>query len=788
MVRRFFTHLQGASATERAAGTGTRRPHRSRPALEALERRSLLSLAGSLHQVSTLPGDNNGAANASSANGTSVIVWINATTVGGSHVEAQRFDAQGEPTGSVISVDGSRGAALEPVVATDASERFVVAWQEHYAATGRGAIEMRVYSAAGIPLTGVTRVSTGSTGSDGSPSVAASAGSFVVAYQRRDGADDEVLARRYTDSSGAPVAHPTLVVDRTGLGNSPPSVAMASDGRFDVAYEHESGPGNDDIDLARYSAAGARLGTSKVNVDARPESEPSVAMDRSGNAVVAYVEAFGGFSGVLASRVAAAGIVAPAIEVPSGFDLNHDDPSVALSPTTGAFVLADFDSQRDAIDVAEFAPGDSVAGDYDVSSVDAFKDEASPSVSVDGYGRVLLTYTARPGPSDEVYGRRALLPTDPTAPMNMAPFISPARSPARNASSADGTSVVVWVSARSPSDPDIEAQRFDAQGRPMGPAIVVDGSAADSYAPAVAMDASGRFIVAWEDYTSAGGGVIEMRAYSAAGAPLTAITRVSTMAKGSDGAPSVAASVGSFVVVYEHDNGAEDDVLARRYTYSPSAPVAHPTFAVAATARDESSPSMAMTPDGRFDIAYADRSFGRDGDIELARYSAAGASLGNSPINTDPNDESEPSVAMDDAGNAVVAYVEALGATTAVFANRVTAAGAVGPRISVSDDSGDDQAPSVALSPTTGAFVVAFETTHFSIGDPFFNVFVPGFYAVEFSAADTALEPLFEAAGYPDDGSGVSVSIDGHDRYLVTSAQRDGLTDEVDSLRDFLAT
>jgi hypothetical protein len=77
MVRRFFTRRDDASATAKAAPSGTRRARRRRPSLEALEHRTLLSFAGSLHQVSGLYGDNYSAAKASSAKGTSVAVWIN---------------------------------------------------------------------------------------------------------------------------------------------------------------------------------------------------------------------------------------------------------------------------------------------------------------------------------------------------------------------------------------------------------------------------------------------------------------------------------------------------------------------------------------------------------------------------------------------------------------------------------------------------------------------------------------------------------------------------------------
>ena len=48
--RRFFTSRERPFRAK-AAGPGTHRPHRSRPALEALERRNLLSFLGPEHLV-----------------------------------------------------------------------------------------------------------------------------------------------------------------------------------------------------------------------------------------------------------------------------------------------------------------------------------------------------------------------------------------------------------------------------------------------------------------------------------------------------------------------------------------------------------------------------------------------------------------------------------------------------------------------------------------------------------------------------------------------------------------
>ena len=131
-------------------------------------------------------------------------------------------------------------------------------------------------------------------------------------------------------------------------------------------------------------------------------------------------------------------------------------------------------------------------------------------------------------------------------------------------------------------------------------------------------------------------------------------------------------------------------------------PVGHGTFVVAGMPQDELSPTIAMAPDGRFDIAYEYAYSPSDHDIYLARYTAAGAFAGTSYVNVDTNFETEPSVSMDNAGNAVVAYVEAIGLSTGIFADRVSAAGLVGLRITVAYGGGISYfVPSVALSPTT---------------------------------------------------------------------------------------
>ena len=62
-----------------------------------------------------------------------------------------------------------------------------------------------------------------------------------------------------------------------------------------------------------------------------------------------------------------------------------------------------------------------------------------------------------------------------------------------NASSNNGTSVVVWTDTFSSSDHDIRAQRFDRFGSKLGPEIAVSLSGFDEDQPKVAMDSRRQF-------------------------------------------------------------------------------------------------------------------------------------------------------------------------------------------------------------------------------------------------------------------------------------------------------
>jgi hypothetical protein len=371
-------------------------------------------------------------------------------------------------------------------------------------------------------------------------------------------------------------------------------------------------------------------------------------------------------------------------------------------------------------------------------------------------------------------GRRVLTLLGPDQQVNPAGSILDFASD--NASSADGTSVVVWVdNYYGTGDHDIWAQRYDVNGVKYGDPIQVDYTTSDSLAPAVAMNSDGSFAVAWQDNYANGSHAIFLRVFDAWG-DVSGKIEVSQPGYDTspgqilqDYAPDVAISNGSVMVSYTHNYSATDqDVLAHRYTLGDYGVLTDAgAFYVATTGESESQSSVAMAPDGRFDIAFqAGGRLRTDHDIYLYRYQSSGLYLDHLTINNSSRDQQNPSVSINSKGDAVVAYQEWVpsagmtpGAYSIIVANRVSSAGAVGVEAVVAAYSGSNQAnPSVALG-DTGSYAVTYDGQNPVQGNGVWVAMVP--------ASDTRIYPVVTYGG-PADGVDAAVSVDGFGRVLVT--------------------
>jgi hypothetical protein len=205
-------------------------------------------------------------------------------------ISAQRFNLAGSPQGSTIILnDGSSDSASGslPKVAMDSAGDFTIAFQG-YDSNSHGVFAQR-YNTSGTPQGSVFRVNTPQADNQGAPSIAMdSAGDFVIAWLDGGTAQTAGVYAQLYNSSGVAQGGNTAI--STVAGASDPSVAMEPTGQFVVAWQFTQTANTPGIEAQRFDASGNAL-TGVVTLSS-PESyfqtHPAVAIDGDGDFVVAW--------------------------------------------------------------------------------------------------------------------------------------------------------------------------------------------------------------------------------------------------------------------------------------------------------------------------------------------------------------------------------------------------------------------------------------------------------------------------------------------------------------------
>jgi hypothetical protein len=284
-----------------------------------------------------------------------------------------------------------------------------------------------------------------------------------------------------------------------------------------------------------------------------------------------------------------------------------------------------------------------------------------------------------------------------------------------------GQFVVVWTSAgQDGSSYGMFGQRYDAAGSPLGDEFQVNAYTTSLQTqPGVAVDAAGRFVVVWQSQGQDGdsGAVIGQR-YDAAGSPLGGEFRVNTYTTNFQGNPAVAMSAtGSFVVVWSStlQDGSLTGVFGRRYD-AAGTPLGGEFQVNTYTTGTQTTAAIAMDTTGNFVVVW--RSNDQDGSssgVFAQRYDAAGAPQGPEfQVNSyTTNVQEVPAVAMDARGNFVVVWHSdgQDGDGYAVVGRRYDAAGApLGGEFQVNTyTTGSQSYPAVGMD-ATGDFVVVWHS------------------------------------------------------------------------------
>jgi hypothetical protein len=114
----------------------------------------------------------------------------------------------------------------------------------------------------------------------------------------------------------------------------------------------------------------------------------------------------GGWFGICANRLSNGGWVGGRIAVRAGGGgLNWSEPTVALAATGGQFVVAADDNYQ-GVQVTEMG-----SNDVPLATLGPIIGGSSPAISIDGYGRYVVTYTRFNSSTghDDIFSRRYFL-------------------------------------------------------------------------------------------------------------------------------------------------------------------------------------------------------------------------------------------------------------------------------------------------------------------------------------------------------------------------------------------
>ncbi len=289
---------------------------------------------------------------------------------------------------------------------------------------------------------------------------------------------------------------------------------------------------------------------------------------------------------------------------------------------------------------------------------------------------------------------------------------------------ADGDYVVVWTSDNQDGNgKGIYAQRYDETGVKMGGEFRVNTTTAgDQVRSAVAMDATGDFVVTWASNNQDGDkyGVYAQR-YDSAGVAQGSEFLVNVTTTGQQDQPTIAIdSDGDFVIVWKSDSGGtSNDIFARRFN---SAGVAQGgEFRVNTSVTDtQDQPTVAMDANGGFVVAWKTNSKidGSGKGVFAQCFDSAGVPQGGEfQVNsTSTGDQDKPTVAMSSNGEFVIAWKSGQGQDGdkgGIFGQRYDSAGvAQGSEFQVNTTTTDNQdRPAIGID-GSGNFTVAWASNN----------------------------------------------------------------------------
>ena len=515
-----------------------------------------------------------------------------------------------------------------------------------------------------------------------------------------------------------------------------PAVAVDGSGSFIVVWEDRRNI-DGDIYARRYAADGTPLGANfRVNDDSggAGQRSPAVAVDGSGNVVVVWTDERSDPNGdIYAQRYAADGS-----PLGANFRVNDDSggarqwsPAVAVDGSGNVAVVWTDGRQgdRDIYGQRFASDGGPLGVNFRINDDSGRARQWRPAVAADGSGNVMVVWEdERNDTYGDIYAQRYAADGSPVGANVKVNDDSGRAGQGSPAVAVDGSGnvVVVWTDERN-GDQDVYAQRYAAGGTPLGANFMIsdDSGGARQYSPAVAVDDSGNVVVAWTDHRSDTFGDIYVQRYAADGSPLGVNFKVNDdSGRARQGWSAVAVDgSGNVVVVWaDYRRDYYGDIYAQRY--APDGSPLGSNFEVNddSGSAGQGSPAVAVDDSGNVVVVWTDDRNDPDGDIYAQRYAVDGTPLeANFRVNDDSGRASQwsPAVAADGSGNIVVVWTDGRHGDGDIYAQRYAADGTpLGANFKVNDDnSGAWQRTPAVAMDGPGNVVVVWKDQRHDYGD-----------------------------------------------------------------------
>lgn len=273
---------------------------------------------------------------------------------------------------------------------------------------------------------------------------------------------------------------------------------------------------------------------------------------------------------------------------------------------------------------------------------------------------------------------------------------------------ASGNYIVVWSDyGADGSDWGVFAQRFDSNGNALGSEFQVNVfSTEDQKEASVAMNASGQFVIAYTDYSGSDGG-IWMRRFEADGTAIDASdvhVNVGYTA-GNQHSPTVAINASAQVVIAWQSDGAIEGVYAQAFDFTTTITGNDLSTSVISieTGADANDPSVAINDSGRYVVVWD-----QGGEVYARRYDHGSATaLSDKHDMNQLSDGSQAAVAIRSDNTYVVTFRSN---SMGIYVRAANADGSTnGSSIAVTNDT-SAQAPTISMD-SSGAYIIGFQNS-----------------------------------------------------------------------------